>query len=198
LETGEIDESVLNQHDYGPWKDLNLIQVKKDQQQLEEMQKEKWMALIIWLAYGWLFILMLKWMDLDKHFGGPDTTFSFSIWVIWPAFAVVITVFYLFREFYIHKKKGLHKGFSNFASYMFKFINLLGFYIWPLLVPVAVVLFFGGVLNVFMDIVYVGTGSILMAIIFLPDYCSGSCSLCSSSSFLPFPACFIFSTSAGR
>jgi hypothetical protein len=155
----KIEESVLNQHDYGPWKDLNLIQVKKDQQQLEEMQREKWMALIIWLAYGWFFILILKWINLDQYFGGPNTTFSFSIWVLWPAFALFLTVFYLFREFYIHKKKGLHRGFLNFASYMFKFINLIGFYIWPLLVPVAVVLLFGGVLNVFMDIFYAGTGS---------------------------------------
>jgi len=154
-----IDESVLNQHDYGPWKDLNLIQVKNNHQQLEEMQKEKWLALIIWLVYGWFFILILKWINLDKYFGGPDTTFSFSIWVLWPAFAVLLTVFYLLREFYIHKRKGLRKGFSNFAIYMFKFINLIGFYIWPLLVPVAVVFFFGGVLNVFMEIIYIGNGS---------------------------------------
>ncbi len=155
----KIEESVLNQHDYGPWKDLNLIQVKKDQQQLEEMQRDKWMALIIWGAYGWFFILILKWINLDQYFGRPDTTFSFSIWVLWPAFAAVLTVFYLFREFYIHKKKGLHRGFSNFSRYMFKFINLVGFYIWPLLVPVAVVLLFGGVLNVFTDIWFAGTGS---------------------------------------
>ncbi len=145
-----IDEFVLNQHDYGPWKDLNLIEVKKDQQQLEEMQKEKWMALIVWMAYGWIFILVLQWMGLDKHFGGPDSLFSFSIWVIWPAIAVLITVIYLIREY---------KGIPNFARYMFKFVNMLGFYVWPLLVPVAVVLFFGGVLDIFMDMLYGGTGS---------------------------------------
>ncbi len=150
--TRKIDEPVLYQYDYEPWKDLNLIQVYKDQQQLEEMQKEKWMALIVWLAYGWFFILLLKWIGLDKHFGGPDATFSFSLWTIWPAFAIVITVFYLIRDFYFNKKKDLHKALVSFAKYIFKFINMLGFFIWPLMVPVAVVLFFGGVLTVIMGI----------------------------------------------
>jgi hypothetical protein len=152
-----IDESVLNQHDYEPWKDLNLIQVNKDEQLLEQLQKEKWMAFIVWVAYGWFFILILKWIGLGKYFGDPSSTFSFSIWIIWPAIAVLIAVVYLLREF----KKGLNKGISIFASYLFKFINLLGFYVWPLLLPIVVVLFFGGVLNVFLEIINGGTEPIM-------------------------------------
>ncbi len=145
----KLDVAVLEQYNYQPWENLNLISVE-DEKPPEKYQQLKWTVLIVWLAYGWLAILVMRWSNLEQYFGKGEF-FPFSIWALWPAIAVLITIIYAGVEIYIHKKNWINKGVSNFSGSLYKFVNMALLYIWPFVVPVAVVLFFGGIMELFRE-----------------------------------------------
>lgn len=149
-----ISLAAFHSHDFKSWENLNFIDIIPEDKLPEEKHKTAYTVLLVWAVYGWLFVLFLKWMNLDKHFGDATSTFSFSIWLIWPIGAIVTALVYLFRN--IIQKEGFKKGVIRLkkASALFRknlneLANMTILVLWPVIVPVAVILFFGGILEYF-------------------------------------------------
>jgi len=147
-----VDLVQLEQLDYRSWKAMNLIDVKQEDQESEELRSARWNFFIIWAVYGWLFIIIIKSSGLGSYFG-EGAPLPFSIWWLWPGVALISAFVYFSVEVYKRKKLNIKKGFLHFLNFINKFFNRIVLFIWPMFVPVIIVLFFGGVLNVVSDAV---------------------------------------------